>query len=148
MKRTLIYIVVLAAALMIPQEGTDVGKLLPVELVHLYYIEDQLAIETDTGDLGRGATVEVALQDLKDTTAGMVFLDTADYLLVSERALGEITEVRRFLKTSVRVCMAEPGIDLTAAAEFLAVHKPAATLKNGGKPLQKLKLENDRMFLE
>ena len=49
MKRIVVYILSLAAAMMVPLEGTDVGKLHPVELVQIYKEGDLVVIVTDTG---------------------------------------------------------------------------------------------------
>ena len=50
MKRVVIYILALAAALLVPLRGTDVGKLQPVGLVQLYKEGETVVIVTDTGD--------------------------------------------------------------------------------------------------
>lgn len=150
MKRILIYIAALAAALLVPIEGTDVGELQPVGVIQLYKEEDTVVIVTDTGDSGRGKTVEAAFENLEETTAGIIFLDTADYLLLSEGATVEAMELEGYLKPSVRVCMAEKEIDPAQAAEYLAVHRPAVRLKERGALLNagKLTMENDRLIMK
>ena len=149
MKRLLIYIAVLAAALMVPLRRTDVGKLQPVELVKLYKEEATLIIETDTGDLGRGDTVDVAFENLEETTSGIVFLDTADFLLVSKEAISEVGALKGHLKKSVRLCFAEANIDPVEAAAFLSVHRPQVRLRDGESILkaQTLLKENGRLIL-
>lgn len=149
MKRLLIYIAVLAAALMVPLRRTDVGKLQPVELVKLYKEEATLIIETDTGDSGRGDTVNVAFENLEETTSGIVFLDTADFLLVSKEAVGEVGALKGHLKKSVRLCFAEANIDPVEAAAFLSVHRPQVRLRDGESILkaQTLLKENGRLIL-
>ena len=149
MKRIVVYILSLAAAMMVPLEGTDVGKLQPVELVQIYKEGDLVVIVTDTGDSGQGHGVEAAFEDLEETTAGIIFLDTADYLLVSESAIGEVPALQNYLKSDVRVCKAEKGIDLVQAAEFLKVHPPRVKLKepDSVRNAQTLTQENDRVKL-
>lgn len=149
MKRLLIYIAVLAAALMVPLRRTDVGKLQPVELVKLYKEEATLIIETDTGDSGRGDTVDVAFENLEETTSGIVFLDTADFLLVSKEAVGEVGALKGHLKKSVRLCLAEANVDPVEAAAFLSVHRPQVRLRDGESILkaQTLLKENGRLIL-
>ena len=70
--------VVLVAALgWMPFLGTDVARLRPVELISVSREEAQVLVETDTGDSGRGRTLELALEDLHDSTPGEIFLETA-----------------------------------------------------------------------
>lgn len=149
MKRLLFYIAVLGAALLVPLRGTDVGKLQPVGLVQLYKEENMVFVVTDTGDSGCGSTVDEAFKNLEDTTSGVVFLDTADFLLVSKNAIREIGELERYLKKSVRVCFAEADIDTTEAAEYLNVHRPSVQLREGSGILnaQTLRKENGRLIM-
>lgn len=149
MKRLLLYIIVAAAAVAVPVDRTDVGKLQPVELIQLYQEGGQLVLETDTGDAGRGRTVAEALEDLKATTPGTIFLDTADYLMISEGARGFLGEVAPYLKERIRVCIGEKGIDLPAAAAHLAAHSPKSTLKEAlaGAQLETLTIVQNRLIL-
>lgn len=130
MRRILIYTLLLGAALAVPVRGTDVGKLQPVGLVQLKKEGELITIVTDTGDVGTGSTVEAAFENLEETTAGVIFLDTADYLLVNASAIDEVKKLGTYLKPSVRVCIAEGEIDLMLAAEYLTVHPPAVKLKD------------------
>ena len=69
MKKTLLYILLLTTAVAIPQQGTDVGKLLPVEVVRLDKAGDLVLVSTDVGAGGVGATVKDAIENMKATTA-------------------------------------------------------------------------------
>ncbi|MBR3974031.1 MAG: hypothetical protein IKJ99_08785 [Oscillospiraceae bacterium] len=129
MKRLLLYIMVIGAALLIPEQGTDVGKLQPVELIFLYKDEGEIVLETDTGGMGRGETLAEAYQDLEDTTPGTLFLDTADYLLVARSARTLVPQMAAYMKVNTGVCQAEKGTDLVLAAEYLGVHQPEKTLR-------------------
>ena len=130
MKRIIIYIALLAAALAFPGERTDVGKLKPVGLVQLYKEDDMIVIVTDTGDSGVGKTAQSAFENLEATTSGIIFLDTADYLLLSVSAIDEAEGLEMYLKPSVRVCFAQKDVDPMAAAEYLEVHRPAVQLRD------------------
>lgn len=149
MKRLVFYLTVLGAALLVPLRGTDVGKLQPVGLVQLYKEGDAVFVVTDTGDSGWGHTVEAAFENLKQTTAGVVFLDTADFLLVSKDAVNEIRGLERYLKKSVRVCFGEADIDPAEAAEYLNVHRPSVRLREGNRvwSAQSLTYENGRLIM-
>ena len=129
MRRLIIYVIAIAAALLIPEWGTDVGKLQPVELVFLYIDEGAIVLETDTGNMGRGETLDAAYEDLELTTPGTLFLDTAEYLLVARSARTLAQQMKDYLKPATYVCQAEMGTDLAMAAEYLDVHPPEKTLR-------------------
>lgn len=150
MKKILIYVLLLSVVLLLPMQGTDVGKLHPVELVYVYKEAETVKIITDTGDMGEGATAKKAIDDLKATTAGIVFLDTADYLLINENSKEVIEKIKPKLKPSVRVCVLHIDADLTEAAEFLSVHKPQLRLKDTGEnsDMEILTIENGRFVLK
>ena len=73
MKRIMVYIAALAASLLLPMRGMDVGKLQPVGLIQLYIEDETVFIVTDTGDSGCGKTVEAAFENLEQTTSGVIF---------------------------------------------------------------------------
>lgn len=129
MKKILIYMLLLGAAVLMPIQGEDVGKLLPVEVVGIYKTEDTVVLVTDVEATGEGDTVEAAIKNMKATTSGIIFLDTADYLLIDETAKEEAVALSEYLKPAVRVAVTEGSIDLKEAASFLSVHKPETKMK-------------------
>lgn len=150
MKRILIYALVLSAALLVPLRGTDVGKLQPVGLIQLYKEGETVVIVTDSGDSGTGSSVQAAFEDLEQTTSGVIFLDTADYLLLSRDAVSGARELEAYLKPSIRVCFAQKNIDPQQAAAYLAVHSPAVKLKDRSDlhDAPELAQENGRLELK
>ena len=150
MKKILLYILLLGAALILPVEGTDVGKLLPVELVQLDKMGDTVVISTDAGATGTGETVKAAIRDMEKTAAGIVFLDTADYLLVTESAMEEVESIKEHLKPSVRVCIQHVEMNLKDAAAYLSVHRPEHQLRSCQDPqsLQILMEESGKVILK
>ncbi len=119
----------LLALWFLPIRGTDVGELQPVELLQVYRERGKIVMETDTGDLGRGRTLEKAFEDLKNTTAGTVFLETADYLLVTDEAEKYIPELFKILRPGTEVCRIQEKVRGEKAAKFLVSHPPAVTLQ-------------------
>lgn len=113
---------------MIPLEKNDVGKLQPVELLYLYIDEELVILKTDTEDIGQGKTVGEALHNLHETTPGIIYLDTADYLVVNRNADDLAYELSDHMKRRVRLCVAESAPDLKEAAVYLSVHKPKWTI--------------------
>ncbi len=136
MKRIIIYIGILALMLMAPVERLDVAKLEPVEVVYLTKEGDSVFLATDTKAAGRGADAMAALADLKQTTPGVVYLDTAEYLLVAEDAAGEIDALRGSLRGSVKLCFGK-DIQVDEVAKYLEVHGDLPELKawKTGDPL-------------
>lgn len=129
MKRILCYIGILAAVLAWPVERLDVGKLCPVQVVSVYKKDNWVVIETDTEDIGFGGTARQALENLEDTTSGVIYLDTAQYLLLSKDAEDVVEDLRDELKPSVQLCYAAMEIDLEEAAVFLSAHGDLPKLK-------------------
>lgn len=131
MKRWLCCIaaIILAAILGgMPFGGTDVAKLQPVELIRVSKFRERILVETDTGDRGIGSDLAGAFADLKQTTGGQVFLDTAENLLLSHEAENLLPELTEFLRPACNVCLEQGQVDLEEAATFLSAHEPAMTL--------------------
>ena len=141
-------VVVLVAILgWMPFQGTDVARLQPVELISVSQAKSQILVETDTGDSGQGQTLELALEDLYDSTPGEIFLETAEYLLITPEAQPLLPELTQTLRPSCKVCLREGEVDLEEAAAYLSVHEPELTLQDyrtGEKDIPKLKMEGER----
>ena len=150
MNKVFVYTLLLAGALLLQPESENIGKLKPVETVSLYIEEEQLVMETDTEDIGRGNSVEEALRNLKETTSGIIYLDTADYLLVSGETEQLIPQIGAYLKDTVRVCRSQRAVKVTEASSYLSVHRPNTKLKEyrPGAKLEELCIENSRMYLK
>lgn len=149
MKRIIIYVLILGVLLFVPLHGNDVGKLRPVEVVLLYRQGESVVIQTDTGDVGIGIDVDQALQNLKDTTPGYIYLDTAEYLLMTEQTQQDAEALREVFHKSLQLCLAEPGVDLELTARFLPAHGPFPKLKdwNPGDKLPFLTITGNRLRL-
>lgn len=148
MKRTLWYLLVLAVTLPLSGRGMDVGRLQPVEVVYLDKQDDVICIETDTGDAGYGKTIEEAFDDLEETAKGVIYLDTASFLLVSETARELTKEISGKLKDDTGICICPEKPDLQEAAVFLNAHPPLSKLRDSGSETAKLMQENGRLRLK
>lgn len=129
MKRILIYIGILLVLWFVPVKGADLAQMHPVEVVHVYREGKSIVIETDTEDRGIGVTATQALTNLKETTSGFIYLDTAQYLLLTRETEETVEELRPHLKKSVQLCYGEIGVDLKEAARFLPSHSRLPQLK-------------------
>lgn len=129
MRRWMIYVAVVGLALLLkPKDVMDVGELLPVELLYISREAGSIRAETDTGAVGTGRTLEEALEDLTQTAPGAIFLETADYLIVTDRTVNLLPRLTQILRPATQVCL---GINAGAdAAAFLKAHPSKATLKD------------------
>ena len=147
MKRIL-YCILIVAAWVVPTRPLELGKLKPVEVIRIEQNGDQIVIETDTGDSGRGMTINQAIWNLRETTAGTVYLDTAEYILIpKDETIAE--QISPYLKNTVRLCNWEGEMKLEEVAQYLNAHKPRMVLKqyNVGMPLQTLVGERGKFQL-
>lgn len=130
--------------------GKDVGKLQPVQVVCLSYADDKVRIWTDTGDAGSGPDLMAAVGDMSAAAASEVFLETADYLLVSRDCLALLQDAAGVLRPSCSVCLMDGQPDMERVGQYLTLHIPQITLmeyRAGEQSLQTLKTTDGRMTL-
>lgn len=153
MKRWLWYIGVVAAIAALSGKaaaGMDVAKLQPVQVVRLTCPGGKVVIETDMGDWGMGETLKDALKDLNATASREVFLDTADYLIVSQDCVDLLPAMMKQLRPSCSVCLGEGELDMAQVGVYLQQHAPEVTLmeyRAGEHQLKTLVMREGRMKL-
>lgn len=123
--KTALYIFIIILSLLAPVERLDVGKLQPVEAVAVSVNDGQVVLETDTEDVGIGATAQEALTNLKETTPAIIYLDTANYLLVETGAEAHGEALMPDLKPAVRVATYGGG-SVKEEAKYLDAHDETA----------------------
>lgn len=128
--RTLLYIVILALLFLAPVERLDVAKLEPVQTVAIRVEDDSVILETDTNNRGVGTDIANALSDLEDSTPGVIYLDTAEYLLVSEDATIYLDALREYFSPSVRISLWDGVSSVEGAAQYLAVRDDLVKLRD------------------
>ncbi len=130
MKRILWLAALLVAAVLGREmfRASDVAKLQPVEVLRLTVTGDVIRVETDTGEAGKGNTFSEAFEDLKAGTAGDIFLDTVEFVLLGSGAELLSQELIDYLRPACRVCLEIGAADLSKIAAFLDVHSPKVTL--------------------
>ena len=130
--------------------GTDVGKMNPVEAMCLVKIEGEYHLITDTWNLGTGETIATAITSLIESSSAEIFLDTAEYLLVTRECETDIGVMGEYLRPSCRVCILDGEPDMEAVAVYLSVHKPKVTLASyvsDKENLPVLRIREGRMVL-
>lgn len=137
MIRPIIYAVLVGLVFIAPVNRVDVGSLQPVQVISIYNNDTQVKIETDTGDFGQGESLQQALTDLRETASGVIYFDTAEYLLVQTGLEYAINEMQGILKHSVRVCNMSGNVDLKDVALYLRARGDLPKLKqwNQGEKL-------------
>ena len=120
--RKIVYALIIIALCFAPLKRLDIAKLRPVQAVAMYLDNNNVVLETDTVDLGVGQTVSGAFNDLKEKAAAVIYLDTADFLLVAENAVSNVGDLAQHIKQSVKVCVCEAAGRVKEAARYLEVH--------------------------
>ena len=131
--RKIIYVIILSLLFLAPVKRLDIANLQPVQTVGIYTEPGSVVLETDTHNIGRGETVADAVLDLEKNTPGVIYLDTAEYLLVSKDAQSHVDALREYLKPSVKVCLWEVNDGIDMAARFLFEEDNLPKLKNWSK---------------
>lgn len=137
MKRIIWYLLILTVILLLPVKPSEVGSLEPIQVVWLSVENENVVMKTDTDDQGKGQNISEALKDMKLHSEGLVYLDTAQFLLVSENAVSRISEIKPLLKGSVRVCLWGGEGELSDAARYMQAHKVGRRLSKWN-PQEKL----------
>lgn len=131
--RKVLYAALLIPLLFVPLNRVNVADLLPIEAVAVYRDGDQVVLETDTEHKGAGENAEKALMALKENTPAVVYLDTAEYLLVAPDAAEEAENLRPHLKATVKVCVCEAAGQVKETAKYLEIHRDLPSLKTWKK---------------
>lgn len=147
LKRIILYVLILGAVLLIPVERVDVAKLQPIEVIMIQRDRETVILQTDTGDMGTGADTIGALENMKATSPAVIYLDTAEFLLIGEGAEQDAQQLRQVLKKTVRVCRAEKTVDVKGVARYLTVHGKLPQLKQWEprQSLPQITIEHERL---
>ncbi len=137
--KLILYSIILAVVLLAPVNRQDIGDLEPIQAIWLTQHEDSIVLKTDTGDHGAGVTVEEAVESMRKNSEGVVYLDTAQFLLISENAVPHMDRLISYLRQSVKLCLWE-GENVSAAASYMQSHDMGSKIKEvqAGKQLQKI----------
>ena len=130
---------------MLAKTGTDAAKLLPARVLVIEERDGTVCVSSDNGAAGCGETLAAALQQMERSAGGVLFLDTAEHivLLRPTQALLEqvITQPSFRPAAKLYVSRAEKS-DAFALVEFLRAHPGKLTLSQAcaallrGEPLR------------
>ena len=139
------------ALLLLPQRGTEVGKLLPVETLLIEKQAGQYRVSTDTGNTARGDSLENAVESLRVEAPGIIFLDTADYVLLTRETTECMEKLTDYVRPGTRVYEIEGAADMEEIGTFLRAHGPDTPLyrlQKGEQELPKLWAAGDDLRFE
>jgi hypothetical protein len=128
--------------------GMDVGMLQPVQIVVVKRVGADVMVQTDTMDQGVGVDFASAVENMKASASGEIFLETADHLLLAPECVDFLEEVMQLLRPSCTVCLLDGEPDMEKLADFLKIHVPSVTMaeyRAGIGKLQTLKSVEGRM---
>lgn len=112
----------------LPERGMEISRLRPASLLYVYESEGNVVMQTDMGDRGEGGNPKDALLDLKRCAPGIVFLDTAQHLILTEQTLALLSEISEILQPTAEVWIGKNGLDAKKAEAYLSAHPTGATL--------------------
>ena len=131
---------------LLPFNGTDVGKLHPVEVLAVSIADEGITVVTDTGLHGIGETMEKAIENMKLTSAGEIFLETANFLLVSEESIHLLDGVSVFLRPACQVYVFSGYGKWDNVAKYLESHPSNVTIlsyRQGMTNIPKLSVQDE-----
>lgn len=145
--------VILAAILLalMPERGTELGKLLPVETLLIEKEKERYVVSADTGEQAEGESLAAAMAGLQRGAPGVLFLDTADYVLVSRTALDCVAELSDYVRPGTRIYQTVGKPELSEIGAFLRTHGPDAPLFRVKKRTEQLPVldgEGENFYFE
>ncbi|MBE6926379.1 MAG: hypothetical protein E7461_06005 [Ruminococcaceae bacterium] len=145
-------IVVLVALVgLLPFDGTDIGKLHPVEVLAVSRKDGTLLLQTDSGMSGTGKNVDDALSALRLSSSGNIFLETANYLLIGQDCTDEVASFWEFVRPACQVYYFKGRGPIGEIGDFLESHPSRATVLRciqGAGEIPLIVLEGESVRLE
>lgn len=135
--RRILYVAILLILPFAPLHRLDIAKLEPVEVVGMRVINNVIQVETDTGHQGQGGTVSEAVADIKENTPGVIYMDTAKYLLLTKDAEVYAATLEPYLRGNIKVCIWDGEGSVIGAAEYLELRTDLPRFKDFKNTLEK-----------
>lgn len=113
----------------LPFPAHKTEMLLPVKTVQAALENGQVHLVTEVGE-GTGATWDEAVRSLRDDASGAVFFDTAEQLVLCDRALTILPEIleSETLRPAAQVYRADALRDPEGLNEYLSAHESGVTV--------------------
>lgn len=131
MKKVMLLAAVIALVALtglLPFAGMDIAKLHPVEVLMVSRSGDTLLLRTDSGMFGYGKDIEEALLNLRLSTSGNIFLDTANYLLLAPNCTDVVISLWNYVRPACQVYYFEGEGQYEEIGKYLESHPSQATV--------------------
>ncbi len=115
-------------------QPSDIADLEPVQALRISAENGMLLVEADTGHFGEGETLSDAFVDLKNKADRDIFLDTVEFLVLTEDTRDMTSQLLPYLRPACRVCREEGMGDLQEICQYLKIHAPGVTLMDLSQP--------------
>lgn len=115
----------------LPQTGTDAARLLPAQTLVITQERGSITVESDTGAEGSGRTLDAALAQMARSAGGTLFLDTAEYIVLTRQAwalLPEVLQQPQLRPAAKPVLYTGASLPAAQADTFLQAHPTETTL--------------------
>ena len=117
------YTSILIILIFVPLKRIEIAYLKPIEAIWMYKFDKCVVLMTDTGDVGEGIDVVDALQNMKVKSSGIIYLDTARYIFISESAAEQVSDIKNLVRNSAKVCKWNGEGSIATALEYAKAHK-------------------------
>ena len=135
MKRLWVFFAALAVCTIVAGldegEAHDAAALVPVQALLIDAKDGEVLVTADTGDDGRGGNLDEALSDLRDGCAGALFTQTAEHVVLTQKAWFLMPQVcvSAQLRPAAKLYRAVgQSISAERALSFLQAHPGELTL--------------------
>ena len=149
MRRWILYAAILILLVAAPFQKMNISRLSPVQTVWVAEVNGEILLQTAGGAQGIGADIPAALENLNAGAADIVFLETADYLIIETGTEALLEQASLVFRPSCMVCAAASMPELEQATKFLRIHEPVVTLRQWmveHNALQQLVAEEGRLI--
>ena len=134
MKRVWFFLAALGVCTLAAQFGSqahDASELVPVQALVIDAEKGEVTLTADTGDVGRGGSLDAAFSDLRAGCAGVLFTQTAEHVIVMQKAWYLMPQVcvSRQLRPAAKLYRAVGSMQSPERAlSFLQAHPGELTL--------------------
>ena len=128
--RRLLYIIIVGALFFVPLERVNVGDLAPVSAIAIREMNGTIELQVDVGYRGVGESVTEAVASMMGTATSVIYLATAEYLLVPPESTHLVEELRSYVKASVKVFVADLWPDIDEQVAYLNIHGKGVRMRN------------------
>ena len=130
MKKVLLIVIAIVIAAMagfLPFNGTDIGKLHPVEVIRIATENGSVYIETDSGISGVGENLEEAIYDMKQSASGHVFLETANFVLIDALDSQLLLAIGEYFRPACQIYLYSGDGEMENIGKYLESHPSQVT---------------------